>query len=77
MYENVKEALFGFNDKETGIKLSAFYKKHTGREVDFNAIKHDKDGFKLLLFSIPLGRISKRISSQEIFWSGSRIYGLV
>ncbi len=58
MYENVKEALFGFNDKETGIKLSAFYKKHTGREVDFNAIKHDKDGFKLLLFSIPLGRIS-------------------
>ena len=58
MYENVKEALFGFNDKETGIKLSAFYKKHTGREVDFNAIKYDKDAFKLLLFSIPLGRIS-------------------
>ena len=55
MHKPIKEALFGFKDEKTGNKLRAFYKKHTGKDVDFNAIKHYKSGFKLLVFAIPLG----------------------
>ena len=58
MYENVNKALFGFKDRKAGDKLRAFFKKHTGRDVDFNGIKHYTSGFKLLLFSIPLGSVS-------------------
>lgn len=58
MYENVSRALFGFKDRKTGDKLRDFFKKHTGRDIDFNGIKHYTDGFKLLLFSIPLGSVS-------------------
>ena len=53
----ISKAIFGFNDEETGEQLRIFFKKHTGRDVDFNKIKHYKDGFKLLLFSIPLNTI--------------------
>ena len=52
----VTKAIFGFIDKETGEKLSKFFKKHTGKDVDFNQVQHYKNGFKLLLFSIPLDK---------------------
>ena len=47
--------IFAFRGEETGRKLSDFYFKHTGKRVDFNAIRHYKNGVKLLRFSIPLG----------------------
>ena len=53
----ITKAIFGFKDKETGEQLRAFFKKHTGRDVDFNSIKHYTDGFKLLVFSIPLNTV--------------------
>ena len=52
--ENIKYVIFGFKDQETGNKLRLFFKKHTGRDVDFNSIKHYENGFKLLLFGVPL-----------------------
>lgn len=58
MYENVTKALVGFKDRESGDKLRIFFKKHTGRNVDFNGIKHYTDGFKMLLFSIPLESVT-------------------
>ena len=58
MFENVNKVLFGFEDKKTGDKLRVFFKKHTGRDVDFNSIKQYKSGFKLLLFSIPLETVT-------------------
>jgi hypothetical protein len=51
--ERITYAIFGFMDKETGEKLRQFFKKHTGKDLDFNEIQHYKNGFKLLLFSIP------------------------
>ena len=56
--ENIKYAIFGFKDQETGNKLRLFFKRHTGKDVDFNNIKHYEDGFKLLLFSVPLDTFS-------------------
>ena len=53
----ITKAIFGFKDEETGEQLRLFFKKHTGRDIDFNNIKHYKNGFKLLLFSIPLDTI--------------------
>ena len=50
----ITQVLFGFQDEATGAKLSEFFNKHTGKNVDFNSVKHYKSGFKLLLFSIPL-----------------------
>lgn len=50
------KVIFGFQDEETGKKLSAFYKKHTGIDCDFNKIKHYSSGFKLLAFDLPLGK---------------------
>lgn len=52
------KAIFGFKDRVTGNKLRAFFKKHTGKDVNFNNIKHYTDGFKLLLFSIPLKTVT-------------------
>ena len=52
--ENIKYVIFGFNDQETGNKLRLFFKKHTDKDVDFNNIKHYENGFKLLLFTVPL-----------------------
>ena len=51
----ITNAIFGFEDRVIGDRLRAFYKKHTGKDIDFNGIRHYKDGFKLLCFSIPLG----------------------
>ena len=48
--------IFGFADLYTGNKLKEFYLRHTGREVDFNKIKHYRNGFKLLAFDLPLGK---------------------
>ena len=48
--------IFGFADRYTGNKLKEFYLKHTGREVDFNSIQHYRDGFKLLVFDLPIGK---------------------
>lgn len=56
--ESNERAIFGFSDEEEGIKLSEFYMKHTGKYLDFNAIKHYESGFKLLLFKLPLGEVS-------------------
>ena len=56
-YELIKFAIFGFKDKATGDTLREFFKKHTGRDVDFNNIEHYNDGFKLLKLSIPLESI--------------------
>ena len=53
----ITKAVFGFKDPTTGEKLRQFFKKHTGKDVDFNKISHYKNGFKLLLFSIPLDKI--------------------
>ena len=50
------KVIFGFADRYTGNKLKEFYLKHTGREVDFNSIQHYRDGFKLLVFDLPLGK---------------------
>ena len=50
----ITQALFGYQDKVTGAKLSEFFFKHTGKNVDFNKVEHYKSGFKLLCFSIPL-----------------------
>ena len=55
---NYKKVIFGFADLETGNKLREFYKKHTGIDIDFNNIKHYKNGFKLLVFDLPLGKFS-------------------
>ena len=52
-------AIFGFKSEETGNELRIFFKKHTGKDVDFNKIQHYKNGFKLLLFSIPLNTIQQ------------------
>ena len=57
--EHITHAIFGFKDKETGEKLRQFFKKHTGKDCDFNGIQHYKNGFKLLLFSIPLNTIQQ------------------
>lgn len=51
--------VFGYGDKETADKLSAFFKKHTGKDVDFNKMRNPKSGFKLLLFYMPLGRFEE------------------
>ena len=50
---------FGYGDKETADKLSAFFKKHTGKYIDFNKMRNPKSGFKLLLFYMPLGRFEE------------------
>ena len=55
----ITKAIFGFSNEETGIKLSEFYKKHTGEYLDFNAIRHYESGFKLLVFDLPLGEVTK------------------
>ena len=55
---NFTKAIFGFADTETGNKLREFYKKHTGIDIDFNNIKHYKNGFKLLVLDLPLGKFS-------------------
>ena len=38
----ITKAIFGFKDKEIGVRLSNFYEKHTGQYVDFNKIEHYK-----------------------------------
>ncbi len=55
---NFTKAIFGFADIETGNKLREFYKKHTGIDCDFNSIRHYNNGFKLLVFDLPLGKFS-------------------
>ncbi len=55
--ETFKKVIFGFHEKEVGNKLRVFFKKHTGRDVDFNSIEHYKNGLKLLLFSVPLDTV--------------------
>ncbi len=52
--KKTKYVIFGFKDKVTGEKLREFYKKHTGKDVNFNGIKQYPDGFKLLCFTVPL-----------------------
>ena len=47
--------VFGYGDKETADKLRVFYNKHTGKDVDFDAMRNPKSGFRLLAFHIPLG----------------------
>lgn len=54
IYRNIKKAIFGFSDKKTGEKLRKFFKKHTGKDIDFNSIEHYSENFKLLAFDIPL-----------------------
>lgn len=54
-----QKVIFGYGDKETAEKLRAFYKKHTGSDVDFNAMRNPKSGFALLVFCIPLGKIEQ------------------
>ena len=55
---NFTKVIFGFADVETGNKLRKFYKKHTGLDIDFISIRHYKNGFKLLVFDLPLGKFS-------------------
>ena len=55
----IDKAIVGFMPGESGEKLKDFYKKHTGIEINFNGIEHYKNGFKLLLFSIPLGSVTQ------------------
>ena len=55
---NYTKVIFGFADLETGNKLREFCKKHTGIDIDFNNIKHYKNGFKLLAFDLPLGKFT-------------------
>lgn len=54
----ITKAIFGFMDEETGKKLREFYQKHTGVSIKFNNIQHYQNGFKLLVFDLPLGKIS-------------------
>ena len=54
-----KYVIFGYSDEETANKLSKFFYKHTGKDVDFNNISHYKSGLRLLLFSIPLKTIQQ------------------
>ncbi len=54
-----KGAIFGFKSEEIGNELRIFFKKHTGKDIDFNKMQHYKNGFKLLLFSIPLNTIQQ------------------
>ena len=51
--------VFGYGDKETAEKLRAFYKKHTDKDVDFNAMRNPKSGFALLVFNIPLSKFEE------------------
>ena len=53
------KVIFGFGDTDTGNKLREFYLKHTGKDIDFNQIKHYCDGFKLLVFDLPLGKFTQ------------------
>ena len=46
--------LFGFQDEKTGNRLSEFFNKYTGKDIDFNKIHHYQNGFRLMLFSVPL-----------------------
>lgn len=57
-YRKIERAIFAFHSKETGEKLRKFYKKHTRKDIDFNSIKHYKNGTKILVFSIPLGHVN-------------------
>lgn len=52
-------AIFGFGDTETGERLRAFFLKHTGKDIDFNNIKHYRSGFTLLLFTLPLNEVQQ------------------
>ena len=54
-----QRVVFGYGDKETADKLSAFFKKHTGMDVDFNALRNPKTGFRLLVFYMPLGKLEE------------------
>lgn len=54
MYENIKEAIFRLDDKKDTYYLNRFYKKHVGKDIDFNSFKSRS----LLSLSIPLGKIS-------------------
>lgn len=54
-----QRVVFGYGDKETADKLSAFFKKHTGKYIDFNKMRNPKSGFKLLLFYMPLGKFEE------------------
>ena len=72
-YECIKHAIFGFKDEETGEKLREFFKRHTGKDVDFNGIKHYQNGLKLLRLSIPLNSIGL-ISITEAAHRGSKDY---
>ena len=65
--------IFGFKDKATGTKLREFYKKHTGKDVVFNNIKHYNDGFKLLCFTLPLSSF-REIGITEAIYRSSPEY---
>ena len=54
-----QRVVFGYGDKETADKLSAFFKKHTGKNIDFNKMRNLKSGFRLLVFYMPLGRFEE------------------
>ena len=54
-----QRVVFGYGDKETADKLSAFFEKHTGKYIDFNKMRNPKSGFRLLVFYIPLGKIEE------------------
>ena len=57
--KEISRAICGYADKESANKLSRFFKKHTGKNIDFNNIHQYKNGFRLLLFSIPLDTFSQ------------------
>ncbi len=70
---DIRFAIFGFNDIETGNKLRNFFYRHTGRDIDFNGIKQYPNGLRLLCFSIPLGTVYP-ISIVEAINHSSKIY---
>ena len=54
MYEKLKCVLFGYCTKPTADKLRKFFKKHTGKDIDFYSYLNERTRFRLMLFSIPL-----------------------
>lgn len=69
-YLKAKYLIFGFNEEITCIKLRSFYKKHAGKDVDFNDIRHYPNGFKLLCFTLPICSYRKISITEAIRRSG-------
>ena len=77
IYRNIKKAIFGFSDKKTGEKLRKFFKKHTGKDIDFNSIEHYSENFKLLAFDIPLKDFIPIGITAALVCSGLKFHGPV